>query len=318
MKMFARHMLQGAEWSSFQQALGKEVIERSGAGWAYSVVLEKGFGKVGKHFSRLYVQYGPYAETKAQLKRALDDLEELAKSMGVDYVRVEPILSTMNPANISSYGYEKQKRTFQPEHTNWVDLEKSEEEIVASFNATNRTAWRNAVKRGQQFEVVYEEADSADFLHMMKITAERTGSTFRDNTYLTTLIKALGNDKCAGVIYVSFEGKRIASALYVDDRQGSTRYYMYAGTEEEARKQGANGTLVSFLIINAKENGLKRVDLFGVSPADASDSHPWAGFSKFKRSYGGEDVAFSGTWEKAVNTQRYFIMKLARTLAKKG
>ena len=311
-------MLQGAEWSSFQQALGKEVIERSGSGWSYVAVLEKGYGKLGKHFSRLYVQYGPYAETKLDLKKALEDLEGVAKSRGVDYVRVEPILSSMSVVDLKPYSYQKQKRTFQPEHTNWVDLEKSDEEIVASFNATNRTAWRNAEKRGQQFEVVHEEADSVDFLHMMKLTAERTGSKFRDEHYLRTLIKALGHEKCAGVIYVSFEGKRIASALYVDDRQGSTRYYMYAGTEEEARKQGANGTLVSYLIMNAKENGLKRVDLFGVSPADASDSHPWAGFSKFKRSYGGEDVTFSGTWEKPVRSQRYFIMKLARTLAKKG
>jgi lipid II:glycine glycyltransferase (peptidoglycan interpeptide bridge formation enzyme) len=317
MKMFARHMLQGSEWSNFQKALGKQVIEEHGTSWSFTAVVEKGFGKVGGQFSRLYVQYGPYADTKKHLKDALSALETVAVKHGVDYVRIEHILADMSIVDLTSLGYIKQTRTFQPEHTNWVDIDHSIDEIIASLNATNRTAWRNAEKRGQSFEIVHSEEEIADFLHMMKITAERTGSVFRDDSYLRTLIRTLGGQKAAGVIYVSFEGKRIASALYVDDIEGSTRYYMYAGTEEEARKQGANGTLVSYLILQAHDVGLKRVDLFGVTAPDAAENHAWAGFSKFKRSYGGTDVAFNGTWEKPINKQRYFIMKLARMLVNK-
>lgn len=315
--MFARHMLQGAEWAQFQLVLDKQLIEKSGSGWSFRAVVEKGFGKVGGQFSRLYVQYGPFADSEKHLEEALIELEKSAKEHGVDYVRVEPILSDLAAIDLSSMGYTKQARTFQPEHTNWVDIDKSSEEIIASFNATNRTAWRNAEKRGQSFEIVHSEKEITDFLRMMKLTAERTGSVFRDKNYLTTLVRTLGPTKDAGVVYVSFEGKRIASALYIDDREGSTRYYMYAGTEEEARKQGANGTLVSYLILSAHDLGLKRVDLFGVAPADAPDSHPWSGFSKFKRSYGGTDVTFNGTWEKPIKKQRYFIMKLARKLVNK-
>jgi lipid II:glycine glycyltransferase (peptidoglycan interpeptide bridge formation enzyme) len=310
-------MLQGAKWAEFQRALGKQVIEKSGNGWSFRAVVEKGFGKVGGKFSRLYVQYGPFADSVKHLEDALRELERSAEEHKVDYLRIEPIMSDMSLMNLQKYGYVKQARTFQPEHTNWVDIDRSQEEIIASFNATNRTAWRNAEKRGQSFEVVHGEEEIADFLKMMKLTAERTGSVFRDKSYLTTLIRTLGSSKDAGVIYVSFEDKRIASALYIDDREGSTRYYMYAGTEEEARKQGANGTLVSYLILSAREAGLKRIDLFGVAPADAPDSHPWYGFSRFKRSYGGEDVAFNGTWEKPIKKQRYFIMKLARKLVNK-
>ena len=315
--MLARHMLQGSEWSSFQNILGKDVIQRSGPGWFFSAVTERGFGRLGKQFSRLYVQYGPYAESKQAMANALVELEKLGREYRVDYVRVEPILASMTHIVAADYGYATQKRTFQPQHTNWLDIDRQEEDIIASFNATNRTSWRNAEKRGHTFETVYTEDKMDEFLHMMEITGKRTGSVFHDGSYLKTLIRTLGPTKSAGVIYVSFEGKRIASTLYIDDREGSTRYYMFAGTEDEARKLGANSTLVSYMILDAHKKGLKRVDLFGVTPPDAPESHPWMGLSRFKRSFGGEDVSFNGTWEKPLNKQRYFIMKLARMLANK-
>jgi lipid II:glycine glycyltransferase (peptidoglycan interpeptide bridge formation enzyme) len=311
-------MLQGAKWAEFQKALGKKVVERSGDGWSYMAVREQGYGSFGKYFSRLYVQYGPFADTEKHLGEALKDLEVQAVQQGVDYVRVDPILAPMTYVDLSRLGYTKQPRTSQPEHTNWLDIDRTTEDIVANLNATNRTAWRNAEKRGQSFEITHSEEEAKEFLHMMEITAKRTGSKFRDSTYLSTLIRTLGPTGTAGVVYVQFEGKRIASALYIDDNEGSTRYYMYAGTEEEARKQGANGTLVTYMILNAHEKGLKRVDLFGVTGPDDPENHPWSGLSKFKRSYGGQDVAFSGTWEKPIKKQRYFIMKLARMLVNKG
>jgi lipid II:glycine glycyltransferase (peptidoglycan interpeptide bridge formation enzyme) len=151
---------------------------------------------------------------------------------------------------------------------------------------------------------------------MMRLTAERTGSIFRDNDYLTKLIGLLGPQQKSGVIYVSHEGKRVASALFVDDMQGSTRYYMYAGTGVEARKIGANGTLVSFLILDAAAKGLDKVDLFGVCAPDAAEDHPWYGFSKFKRSYGGEEVDFGGTYEKPINKTRYKVLQIAKNIKK--
>jgi lipid II:glycine glycyltransferase (peptidoglycan interpeptide bridge formation enzyme) len=55
--------------------------------------------------------------------------------------------------------------------------------------------------------------------------------------------------------------------------------------------------------------------MFGVSPAN-QPNHRWAGFSKFKRSFGGYEVAYGGTWEKPIKQVRYSALKFARKISK--
>jgi lipid II:glycine glycyltransferase (peptidoglycan interpeptide bridge formation enzyme) len=61
------------------------------------------------------------------------------------------------------------------------------------------------------------------------------------------------------------------------------------------------------------------VDLWGVAPADQPD-HKWAGFTAFKKSFGGRGIAYPGTWDLPVRKVRYGSYQLARKgaqLAKK-
>ena len=315
MKIDYPHVFQTDIWVDFQKALGKQVFKASGAGWSFFAVKDTAEGSKGV-MHRLYVPYGPTYNDDTSKIVVLAEIDKLAKEQKVDYIRIEP--TKLGSAQDEAFdGYTKTARSFQPEYTNWVNTNRTADEILASFSQTNRTAWRNAEKRGQTFETVYTESEMGDFLTMMKLTAERTGAIFRDEKYLRTLVSVLGPRGSAAVIYVIFESVRVASALYVDDKTSGTRYYMFAGTADAARKIGANGNLVSYMILSAAQNGIKNVDLFGVSPPGAESSHKWYGFSAFKRSYGGNDVKFAGTWEKPVNKIRYNAMKFARSLVKK-
>jgi lipid II:glycine glycyltransferase (peptidoglycan interpeptide bridge formation enzyme) len=104
--------------------------------------------------------------------------------------------------------------------------------------------------------------------------------------------------------------------LFFDDHSAKTRYYAHAGSFDEARKLQANSPLLTYLIIDAKKSGMKIFDFYGVSPAN-EPSNPWAGFSKFKRSFGGYDKKFSGTWEFPLNKLNYKILNTGRKLAGK-
>ena len=68
--------------------------------------------------------------------------------------------------------------------------------------------------------------------------------------------------------------------------------------------------MVTNLILDAKAKGLKYVDLFGIAPEDEPD-HEWAGFTKFKKSFGGESVTYPGTWDVPVNTAGYKVYDAA-------
>lgn len=43
--------------------------------------------------------------------------------------------------------------------------------------------------------------------------------------------------------------------------------------------------------------GIKRYDMWGVSPNDEDKTHPWAGLSLFKRGFNGERVTFVGDYD---------------------
>ena len=58
------------------------MITHSGQGWQYLAILEKGHGRAGKFFERLYTPYGPSFKDEQALKKALTDLEIQAKTLG--------------------------------------------------------------------------------------------------------------------------------------------------------------------------------------------------------------------------------------------
>jgi hypothetical protein len=103
-------MLQGDDWAQFQKSLGKDVYSMSGEGWLFSAVYEKGHGKFGGQFSRLYAPYGPFADSKDRMRAALIALEELAESKKVDYIRVEPMLGSLDKLALEEQGYIRQVR----------------------------------------------------------------------------------------------------------------------------------------------------------------------------------------------------------------
>ena len=43
-------------------------------------------------------------------------------------------------------------------------------------------------------------------------------------------------------------------------------------------------------------------------------NHPWAGFTKFKRSFGGHDVTFAGAWDLPLQHSRYWLYRAYQML----
>lgn len=314
-KFKSQHLLQSEPWSKFQNNLNKKSIMKSGKGWCYTAYLETGYGKLGSLFSRLYVPYGPTYKDELSLYLALRDLENEAKAQDVDYIRIEPICAYDNAPLLKHIaGYKKLAHSFQPDLTLIIDLDKNFDEILGDMSKTNRYLWKKSKANGLEFNITYSLDKIEMFLDMMDATAVRTGTIFAKADYFNKLFSCLVETKNAGLVIASYEGKPLVSSLFIDNFDSLTRYYMYAGSYDEARKYSANAPLVVFLIENAKKQGLEHFDLFGISPKNLNN-HKWAGFSKFKRLFGGREVEYSGTWEKPIKVVRYNAMSLARKFA---
>ena len=305
-------ILQTPVWARFQRRLGKTVHEQSGPGWSFVAVEEK--TPLGRY---LYAPYGPCADSEAALDEALAALRTLATSVKAHYVRVEPVAAGLGPdaaGALTARGLVKAPTDVQP-HLSWqVDLSQDESELLQGMRSTSRNLYRNIHKKGVTFDSSTDPGQLPILLGFLGKVAGRAAFTAQSNDYLTRAAEVLMPEGAAKLFIARLDGEPIAAALSYDTAH--TRVYAHAAADDAHRKLNAGIPLVVTMMLDAKAAGIAEFDMWGVSPEDEPE-HAWAGFSRFKRSFGGAQVAYPGTWDLPVNTlmyNAYGISRKARTL----
>jgi lipid II:glycine glycyltransferase (peptidoglycan interpeptide bridge formation enzyme) len=302
--------LQTAAWEGFQRDLGRVVHRKSGPGWSFLAIEERNpAGRV------LYAPYGPLADSEAAFDGALAALRKLARERHAAFVRIEPVdagfPATAAENVLRSRGLTPAPVNQQPELSWVVDLEGDFKDILAAMKPTNRNLYRNIHKKGVKFRSTQDPADISVLLEFLHMTAARNGFKPQSDEYLTQIARSLMPHGAATLFIAELDGSPIAAALAYDS--ADTRTYAHAAIDDEHRKLSAGIPLLVTLMADAKEKGLKHVDLWGVAPEGQPD-HKWAGFTAFKKSFGGREVAYPGTWDLPVNKLRYGAYQLARKL----
>ena len=144
----------------------------------------------------------------------------------------------------------------------------------------------------------------------VKNTPEKTSltsSTSANNTLVETPPKDIKSTKPTPK-----DGEIIAASLFFD-YQG-TRFYMQSAANLDFKHLPATVALLSHAIFTAKEDGLKTLDFWGIAPEDADASHPWYGFTEFKKSFGGYEKIYAGTFDYLINSRKYHLYSLLRKI----
>ncbi|HET9411468.1 MAG TPA: peptidoglycan bridge formation glycyltransferase FemA/FemB family protein [Candidatus Saccharimonadales bacterium] len=303
------HFLQSSHWAAFQHTLGRSVFYCYGSSWQCLAILE--ISRTGK---RLYCPYGPLAKNPKGLAEALHGLRQLAQTHGAVFVRIEPQIK-ISTAQLREMGLKAALKNIQPQLT-WVqDLTKSDDELLANMTSTNRNLYRTHTKKGLQLRASTNPQDIRHFIAMMRQVAGRNNIVQHSDHYYKTMARVLLT-RGAGKIYLAeHNGKPVASALCFDSP--TTRYYAHAAALFEARKLHPGTPLLAEMIFDAKVDGQQTFDFVGVAPADAPQSHPWTGLTKFKQSFGGDYKQYVGTWELPVKPLRYAAYRAAYLIKKK-
>ncbi|MDL2327675.1 aminoacyltransferase [Ruminococcaceae bacterium OttesenSCG-928-A11] len=307
--MIKPHILQSKAWQKFEEALGRPTIDKKSKKWQYMAYLEK-----GRFSSRLYCPYGPTVADKKALKEAVLDLATEAKKLNADFIRVEP-RGDFTIQDLKNLGLKK-VHNVQPANTLIKDVSASPEEILASLSQTARRYARKAEKAGVTYSVSYEPEDVKHFIKTINDVHNRTGMNPYPDSYYKTLATTLFPDKTAGLLLAWYEGKVVASImfLHIDD----TFSYTYAGNLAEYRKFSPAVGLGQFALLYAHELGCKYFDWYGIAPEGASKSHSWAGFTQFKLSFGGKRYDMAGTWELPLNRPKYALYRILLKLTGKS
>ncbi|MDO4898548.1 MAG: peptidoglycan bridge formation glycyltransferase FemA/FemB family protein [Rothia sp. (in: high G+C Gram-positive bacteria)] len=296
------NILQSDIWAKLQEHNGHTVLRGEGQGWRYMATLEG--GKTGRY---LYAPYGPEADSAQAFDAAIADMKRQAAEHKCWFIRVEPTNGAIwgeqsGEAFLASRGFKLSPRQVQPGHTQMIDVTQSEEEILKGMVSTNRNLHRNIHKKGVTFEKSQNPEDVKILLRFLGETAQRLGFNRQHDDYLMNVAKVLMPADAATLFIAKVDGEPIGASLVYDS--DDTRVYAHAATSFAHRKLQAGNPLLSTIIMDAKAKGLKHMDLFGIAPTDDPE-HEWAGFTKFKKSFGGESVAFPGTWDLAVSKQGY-------------
>lgn len=240
----------------------------------------------------LHVRHAPLIDWKneALVKATFEYLKKYARDRGYHFIRISPLIKD-TPENIKmlrSYGVVKSPiPALDAVHTLKVDVTPSEDEILAQMRKNTRYSVRKAKKIGitvrrvtdfeKEFDIFWEIFQ--DGVARNKWVAFSKESVFRE---LMTFAK----HKSVAMYISSYKGRDISAALFIFYNGRS--YYHHSGSLTEFRNIPSTYLLIWEAFMDAKERGLKQVDLYGVSP-EGDKKHPWYGLSLFKRGFGGKE-----------------------------
>lgn len=298
------HFHQSAAWEAFQISLGRKVFHRSGEGWEYRAILEPArFG-----MSRLYCPYGPTAVNHRALRTALASLKALARSQHAAFVRIQPLGAEFTADDMKRVGAHKIYYS-QPAHTWCIDTSRPVEDIVADMKQNNRNLYRTAAKKGLVYEKSTNPEDITHLTSLLHDVAAHNQITVHSDRYFRQQANALLPIGAASIHLIRYEGTVIAAALTYEDEYAS--YYGHAAADHEHRKLGASTALLAHIIVDAHESGKRTCDLYGITTSE-DPQHRWAGFTRFKKSFGGYQVDLSDTYEYPIGHLRHSAYRAAR------
>lgn len=317
--------LQSWEWGEFESRCGYEIIRLgiydNGKLLAVSLVLKIR----AKRGSFLFIPHGPLVEVKSQnskvktiLKELLKYLTAIGKKGNYSFIRIAPTLLD-NPENLkifSSLGFTKAPIYMHAERLWVLDLNKSEEELLAGMRKTTRYLIKKAAREGVIIEKRDDDKVTDDFWKLYETTADRESfvpfsKQFIKYEYET--FKKTGNA-------LFFFGKIHPSKI---NRTGLLASALIIFTESTAfYHQGASihtKIPVTYLeqweaIREAKKRGCRYYNFWGILQAGRTPKN-WSGLTLFKQGFGGRQVDYLPTQDYILSPKYYFTAAYEKFLA---
>jgi lipid II:glycine glycyltransferase (peptidoglycan interpeptide bridge formation enzyme) len=255
--------------------------------------------------------YGPILNSKTAYKKAFESLQELAKEKSVTFIRIEPE-SPENAREWLKMPNILKSTDLNPAHTWVLDLSPEKEAIISGFSQGTRTRYNQFAKKGLSVEISKDAEKIKELVRLQHQVAKDKGI----NAFSEDYLKAELEQPFASLYLVHFtdptdnKDKIIAASLFFD--YDGTRYYMQSASDYNFRKLPATVALLTTALFDAKEKGMKFFDFWGIAPDGAPKNHPWAGFTDFKKSFGGFPVEYCGTYDIVLNKTKYRLYNLAR------
>ena len=314
--------LQSFKWGELQKKEGKKIWRfaiENGDKYLGVCLLIKQSLPLG--YSYLYSPMGPVMSlSNLELKIGKDltaKIYKIAEEEKSIFLRFEPKTNSLSKVPV---GFVKSFQV-QPNNTQILDLSQSEDDMLKNMHYKTRYNIRLADRQG----VIVEESkgnqeDLDAFYKLMLDTSKRAGISCHPKRHYYEILSVLGSDLPDGrkgmvkLYLAKYKGSVVAAAIII--YFGDIATYVHGASSNELRNIQAPYLIQWNAIRHAKSIGCKYYDFGGIAPADASDNHPWAGITKFKKGFGGYSESYMGSIDFPYRQGLYNLYLLQRKLRK--
>lgn len=304
--------LQSWAWGEFQTQVGRAaqrllICADDGQPVAAAQVLTHRY-PLG--FRSLYLPQAPvfrdgFHDDPAVWQALIGALGESGQAARALFIRFEPQQSL----DLGNRLPVRRVASVQPSVTHLLDLTKGEEALLNSMHSKTRYNIRLAERQGVTVEAGGAEL-LEDFLALLSQTEARHGVRFFGPAYFRALWATQAARPHLRFFRARHHDQTLASILLYTF--GDTAVYLHGGSTREGRQHMGPHLAQWTAIRESQQRGLHWYDFRGVAPADAPATHPWAGFSRFKRGFGGVDVAYPGAYDWVRRPLLYRLYRAAQ------
>lgn len=304
--------LQSWVWGEFQHVLGRPIWRLGaydGANLVGAALVIRHELLLGKAY--LYCPRGPIADTPEALRSLFGALCALGKKEDVMYVKVDPNINHFSddvPALAEGFAL---GTSLQPQQTMVINTAQSPDDSLASMHPKTRYNIRLAEKKEVKVRWSTAPKDMDEFLRLMHLTATRQGIRLHPDHYYQQLFSALKSVGMAELILAEYNGAIRAAHMII--WHGQTATYLHGGSDDSNKEAMAPYLLQWETIKEANRRGVKEYDLWGIAPDD-EPTHKWAGVTRFKRGFSGQQIAFPLSLNAIIQPQWYQAYRLAKRI----
>ncbi len=314
----AGHPLQLWEWGEFKRRRGNEVIR-----WAAF----DNQGRILKTY-QLLVHRLPFNQTLIYFPRGgeltsedLLFLRKVGRQRKAFMIKVEPYLEANQEREKrfrswqKKYSFYSSSQPLFPPYTLRLDLTPGKEVLWKNLRPKTRYNIRLAARRGVEIIEDTSRKGVEDFVKLMLKTNKRHNFLSHTVDYYYDLFDIFRGKKVIKILKAVYQSKTIVVWWLFDWKD--ILYYPYGASDYEYRSLMASNLIAWKAIEYGLQQKKKIFDLWGAAPPDAGPEHPWAGFTRFKLSYGAEYWQTIGSWDLVINPVVYYGFLLANSWRKK-
>jgi lipid II:glycine glycyltransferase (peptidoglycan interpeptide bridge formation enzyme) len=311
------HPLQSWEWGDFRRQTGVN-IERIG------------FFQAGKLAKALQLTFHPipligktagyFPKGDMPDEEQLAALTQLGKTNNALFVKMEPNIAQKvgtPSAHQTIINFLKKNgvvpgRPLFTKYTFQLDLTKSETDLFANLESKTRYNVNLAYRKGVKIVEDTSEHGMEMYLDVLKETTKRQGFYAHSPEYFKTMWQVLGGSGMLKIFHAIYEDTVITSWIIFIFKD--IIYYPYGASRSIHREVMANNLMMWEMIRYGKTQGCRLFDMWGSLGPEPDKNHPWFGFHRFKKGYGGDLMEFLGTYDLVLDPPIYSFFKLADNL----